>query len=196
MIETIKKSMKGMILYTIIMLVIGIIFAVNPGTSINIMNMFIAVVAMLIGGYFVFDYIRTPRENKLLSFSLAFGIVLIGIGLFIFVNPEALTKFAIKLVGIILIVKAIYKLQIALNIRKVSRAWKYNLLVSLLTLTMGLIMIIYPDGTAEWFLRVIGVFIALGAIGELAESAYVMGTIKDIKEALTDDSKEIPFEEK
>jgi uncharacterized membrane protein HdeD (DUF308 family) len=196
MIETIKKSMKGMILYTIIMLVVGIIFAVNPGTSINIMNMFIAVVAMLIGGYFVFDYIRTPRETKLLSFSLAFGIVLIGIGLFIFVNPDALVKFAIKLVGIILIVKAIYKLQIALNIRKVSKAWKYNLLVSLLTLTMGLIMIIYTDGTAEWFLRVIGIFIALGAIGELIESAYVMGTIKDIKDAISSDSKEIPFEEK
>jgi uncharacterized membrane protein HdeD (DUF308 family) len=196
MIETIKKSMKGMILYTIIMLVIGIILAVNPGTSIDIMNMFIAVIAMLIGGYFVYDYIRTPRENKLLSFSLAFGIVLIGIGLFIFVNPTALTKLVVKLVGIVLIVKAIYKLQIALNIRKISKAWKYNLLVALLTLTMGLIMIIYPDGTVEWFLRLIGIIIALGAIGELIESAYVMGTIKEIKEAITDDSKVIPFEEK
>ena len=196
MIETIKKSMKGMILYTIIMLVIGIILAVNPGTSIDIMNMFIAVIAMLIGGYFVYDYIRTPRENKLLSFSLAFGIVLIGIGLFIFVNPTALTKLVVKLVGIVLIVKAIYKLQIALNIRKISKAWKYNLLVALLTLTMGLIMIIYPDGTVEWFLRLIGIVIALGAIGELIESAYVMGTIKEIKEAITDDSKVIPFEEK
>jgi uncharacterized membrane protein HdeD (DUF308 family) len=196
MIETIKKSMKGMILYTIIMLVIGIILAVNPGTSIDIMNMFIAVIAMLIGGYFVYDYIRTPRENKLLSFSLAFGIVLIGIGLFIFVNPTALTKLVVKLVGIVLIVKAIYKLQIALNIRKISKAWKYNLLVALLTLTMGLIMIIYPDGTVEWFLRLIGIIIALGAVGELIESAYVMGTIKEIKEAITDDSKVIPFEEK
>jgi uncharacterized membrane protein HdeD (DUF308 family) len=196
MIETIKKSMKGMILYTIIMLVIGIILAVNPGTSIDIMNMFIAVIAMLIGGYFVYDYIRTPRENKLLSFSLAFGIVLIGIGLFIFVNPTALTKLVVKLVGIVLIVKAIYKLQIALNIRKISKAWKYNLLVALLTLTMGLIMIIYTDGTVEWFLRLIGIIIALGAIGELIESAYVMGTIKEIKEAITDDSKVIPFEEK
>jgi uncharacterized membrane protein HdeD (DUF308 family) len=158
--------------------------------------MFIAVIAMLIGGYFVYDYIRTPRENKLLSFSLAFGIVLIGIGLFIFVNPTALTKLVVKLVGIVLIVKAIYKLQIALNIRKISKAWKYNLLVALLTLTMGLIMIIYPDGTVEWFLRLIGIIIALGAVGELIESAYVMGTIKEIKEAITDDSKVIPFEEK
>ena len=196
MIDSIKKSMKGMILYTIIMLAIGIIFAVNPSASINTMNMFIAIIAMLIGGYFIFDYIRTPRENKLLSFSLAFGIVLMGIGLFIFVNPGALIKFAIKLVGIILIVKGIYKLQIALNIRKISKGWKYNLLVSLLTLTMGLIMIIYPEAAAETYLRVIGIFIALGAVGELVESAYVMGTIKDIKEAVNSDVKEIPYEEK
>ena len=194
MIETIKKSMKGMILYTIIMLVVGIIFAVNPGTSINVMTGFIAVLAMLLGGYFVFDYIRTPRENKLLSFSLAFGIVLIGIGLFIFLKRDALINFITVLIGIVLIVKAIYKFQIALNIRKLSKGWKYNLLVALLTLTMGLVLVLYPDGSAHAFLRIVGIVIALGAIGELVETAYVMGTIK---EATSEDKpKEIPFEEK
>ena len=192
MIETIKKSMKGMILYTIIMLVVGIIFAVNPGTSINVMTGFIAIVAMLLGGYFIFDYIRTPGENKLLSFSLAFGIVLVGIGLFIFLKRDALINFITVLIGISLIVKAIYKFQIALNIRKISKGWKYNLLVALLTLTMGLVLVLYPDGSAHVFLRIVGIIIALGAIGELVETAYVMGTIKEVNS----DAKEITYKEK
>ena len=192
MIETIKKSMKGMILYTIIMLVVGIIFAVNPGTSINVMTGFIAIVAMLLGGYFIFDYIRTPGENKLLSFSLAFGIVLVGIGLFIFLKRDALINFITVLIGISLIVKAIYKFQIALNIRKISKGWKYNLLVALLTLTMGLVLVLYPDGSAHVFLRIVGIIIALGAIGELVETAYVMGTIKEVNS----DAKEISYKEK
>jgi uncharacterized membrane protein HdeD (DUF308 family) len=197
MIDIIKKSMKGMLVYTIIMLVIGIIFAVNPGTSINVMTGFIAILAMLLGGYFVFDYIKTPREQKLLSFSLAFGIVLIGIGLFIFLKRDALINFITVLIGITLIVKAIYKLQIALNIRKLTKGWKYNLLVALLTFTMGLILVIYPEGSAETFLRIIGIVIALGAIGELVETAYVMGTIKeDITPTVASDAKELPFEEK
>ena len=196
MIDIIKKSMKGMILYTIIMLVVGIIFAVNPATSINVMTGFIAILAMLLGGYFVFDYIRTPRENKLLSFSLAFGIVMIGIGLFIFLRRDALINFITVLIGIVLIVKAIYKFQIALNIRKLTKGWKYNLLVALLTLSMGLLLVIYPDGSAETFLRIIGIVIALGAVGELIETAYVMGTIKDVTEQVQEKVQEIPFEEK
>ena len=196
MIDIIKKSMKGMLVYTIIMLVVGIIFAVAPGKSIEVMSGFISIIAMLLGGYFVFDYIRTPKESKLLSFSLAFGIVLFGIGLFIFLKRDALVNFITVLIGISLIVKAIYKLQIALNIRKYTKGWKYNLLVALLTLTMGCILVIYPNGSAETFLRIVGIIIAAGAIGELAESAYVMGTIKEVTNAVSTEVKEVPFEEK
>lgn len=197
MIDIIKKSMRGMLVYTIIMLVVGIIFAVNPATSINVMTGFIAILAMLLGGYFVFDYIKTPSEKKLLSFSLAFGIVLIGIGLFIFLKRDALINFITVLIGITLIVKAIYKLQIALNIRKITKGWKYNLLVALLTFTMGCILVIYPNGAAETFLRIIGIVIALGSIGELVETAYVMGTIKEATNVeIVSDAKELTFEEK
>ena len=196
MIDIIKKSMRGMIVYTIIMLVVGIIFAVNPATSINVMTGFIALVAMLLGGYFIFDYIRTPKENKLLSFSLAFGIVMIGIGLFVFLKKDALINFITVLIGIVLIVKAIYKLQIALNIRKITKGWKYNLLVALLTFTMGLILVLYPNGSAHVFLRIVGILIAVGAVGELVETAYVMGSIKDATNQSNDKVQEIPFEEK
>ena len=59
---------------------------------------------------------------------------------------------------------------------------------------MGLVLVLYPDGSAHAFLRIVGIVIALGAIGELVETAYVMGTIK---EATSEDKpKEIPFEEK
>jgi hypothetical protein len=62
---------------------------------------------------------------------------------------------------------------------------------------MGLILVIYPEGSAETFLRIIGIVIALGAIGELVETAYVMGTIKeDITPTVASDAKELPFEEK
>ena len=61
---------------------------------------------------------------------------------------------------------------------------------------MGLILVIYPEGSAETFLRIIGIIIALGAIGELVETAYVMGTIKEGTETVASDAKELPFEEK
>ena len=191
MLDIIKKSMRGMIVYTLVILVIGIIFAIAPAESIKIMNGFIAVVSMLLGGYFIFDYIRAPKEQKLLNFLLAFGIILIGIGIFLFIKPNILVDFITVLVGIILVVKAIYKVQTALYIRKMTKAWKYNLLVGLLIFTAGLLLIIYPSGSAEVFLRIIGIVLAIGAIGELVETAFVMGTLKEAT-----DTKEIPFQEK
>ncbi len=204
MIDIIKKSMRGMLIYTIVILVIGIIFAIAPAKSIDVMTGFIAVVSMLLGGYFIFDYIRTPNERKLLSFSLAFGIVLIGVGLFLFLKKDALTNLITVLVGICLIVKAIYKFQIAINIRKLTKNWKYNLLVAALTFTMGLILVIYPSEAAETFLRIVGIVIALGAIGELVETAYVMGSIKEMNAhpmqtttpTVQNEVQELPYTEK
>ena len=196
MLDIIKKSMRGMIVYTLVILVIGIIFAIAPQESIKIMNGFIAVVSMLLGGYFIFDYIRAPKEQKLLNFSLAFGIILIGIGIFLFLKPDLLVNFITVLVGIILVVKAIYKVQTALYIRKITKAWKYNLLVGLLIFTAGLLLIIYPSGSAEIFLRIIGIVLAVGSIGELAETAFVMGTLKDVNNQVQEKVQEIPFQEK
>ena len=204
MMDIIKKSMRGMLIYTIVILVIGIIFAIAPAKSIDVMTGFIAVVSMLLGGYFIFDYIRTPNERKLLSFSLAFGIVLIGVGLFLFLKKDALTNLITVLVGICLIVKAIYKFQIAINIRKLTKNWKYNLLVAALTFTMGLILVIYPSESAETFLRIVGIVIALGAIGELVETAYVMGSIKEMNTpapqqttpTVQNEVQELPYTEK
>ena len=196
MLDIIKKSMRGMIVYTLVILVIGIIFAIAPQESIKIMNGFIAVVSMLLGGYFIFDYIRTPKEQKLLNFSLAFGIILIGIGIFLFLKPDVLVNFITVLVGIILVVKAIYKIQTALYIRKITKAWKYNLLVGLLIFTAGLLLIIYPSGSAEIFLRIIGIVLAVGSIGELVETAFVMGTLKDVNNQVQEKVQEIPFQEK
>lgn len=195
MLDIIKKSMRGMIIYTLFILVIGIIFAIAPDKSIMIMNGFIAVVSMLLGGYFIFDYIRAPKEQKLLNFSLAFGIILIGIGIFLFLKPDLLVNLITVLVGIILIVKAIYKIQTALFIRKMTKTWKYDLLVGLLIFTTGLLLIIYPNAGAEIFLRIVGIVIAVGAIGELAEIAFVMGALKE-GTTNTNNTKEIPFEEK
>lgn len=183
-----KKCEKTMLVSTIITLVLGVILIIEPTGSIKMLTSIVAIMCMLMGGFQLIDFIRKPREEKMTSLSMVLGIILLAIGLFLFLNADALIKFITVIIGCSLCLKSLFKLQFALNLKGVSDKWKLNLIAGLITLSLGLLLIINPFESAELFLRIVGIVIAVGSIAELVETIIVMKSLDDVKE--------IKFEEK
>ena len=142
----------------------------------------IAITCMLMGGFQLIDYIRKPREEKMTSLSFIFGIILLAVGLFLFINNEALVRFITVIIGITLCVKSLFKLQFAINLRGISDKWKYNLFAGIIGMSLGLIIFINPFESASLFLRIIGFSLVVGSILELVETGMVMNSLNDVKE--------------
>ena len=58
----------------------------------------------------------------------------------------------------------------------------HNLIAGLVSMGLGILLIVNPFGSAELFLRIMGIVIVIGSIAELIETAMVMKTLEDVKE--------------
>lgn len=206
MIDKLKKIEKNLIFSTIVTLVLGLLLTIFPDMSLKILAYVIGISLMVMGGAFIIDYVKGTRLEKITSISFVLGIIFIGIGLFFVVAHQSILNFIMIVIGIIFLIKGLCKVQLALNVRGVLDAWKYNLIVAILTLTIGLILVLNPGKSAETFLRIVGIFIIIGSFADLAESIWILKDLDKVHDADfidkkrvdildTSDEEEVPDEE-
>ena len=206
MIDKLKKIEKNLIFSTIVTLVLGLLLTIFPDMSLKILAYVIGISLMVMGGAFIIDYVKGTRLEKITSISFVLGIIFIGIGLFFVVAHQSILNFIMIVIGIIFLIKGLCKVQLALNVRGVLDAWKYNLIVAVLTLTIGLILVLNPGKSAETFLRIVGIFIIIGSFADLAESIWILKDLDKVHDADfidkksvdildTSDEEEVPDEE-
>ncbi len=189
-LEFAKRCEKNMLFSTVLTLILGIVLAYSPEGSIKVITGIIAALFLLIGILQLVDYVKQSKVEKMMSLSLILGILLSVVGIFLFINLESLANFITTLIGIAILIKSLFKLQFAFNIRDISDKWFYNLIVGIVGIILGIVLLVNPFDSAKMFLRIVGIIFIIGSIVELVEICMVIKTI-DEHEAI-----ELPFEEK
>ena len=189
-LEFAKRCEKNMLFSTVLTLILGIVLAYSPEGSIKVITGIIAALFLLIGILQLVDYVKQSKVEKMMSLSLILGILLSVVGIFLFINLESLANFITTLIGIAILIKSLFKLQFAFNIRDISDEWFYNLIVGIVGIVLGIVLLVNPFDSAKMFLRIVGIIFIIGSIVELVEICMVIKTI-DEHEAI-----ELPFEEK
>ncbi len=187
-LDYVRRCERSMLFSTIITLILGLVLVFEPGGSIRVITSLIAVMFIFIGAIQLIDYFRQSKEEKIMSLSLILGIILCGIGVFLFINLNALVNFITTVIGVMILVKSLFKIQFAFNIRGISDKWFYNLIVGGVGITLGVILLLNPFSSAELFLRIVGGILSFSSILEIVETFVVMKTL--------DDAKNLPFSEK
>jgi len=188
LVKNAKRSEKSIIASSILTLVVGVMLAIYPGNTLSLIGKVIGVALMIIGVSQVVIFFKNEKEDRVANTSFALGIILFAIGLYVFINDKSLTNIFTTIIGLLICIKSIYKIQLAISLKNYSSTWKYNLVSGLIVLSMGLIIIFYPIETASTVLRVIGVILIVSSVYEIIESLVVIKKI--------DDFKDLPFKEK
>ena len=179
-----KRSEKSIIVSSILTLVVGVMLAIYPGNTLSLIGKVIGVALMIIGVSQVVIFFKNEKEDRVANTSFALGIILFAIGLYVFINDKSLTNVFTTIIGLLICIKSIYKIQLAISLKNYSSTWKYNLVSGLIVLSMGLIIIFYPIETASTILRVIGVILIVSSVYEIIESLVVIKKIDDFKDLL------------
>lgn len=185
-----KRCEKNMLFSTVLTLILGVVLAFEPEGSIKVITGLIGALFILIGSLQLFDYLKQNKLEKMMSVSLILGLILCGIGIFLFINLESLANFITTLIGITILIKSLFKLQFAFNIKDISDKWYYNLIVGVIGVILGVVLLVNPFDSAVIFLRIVGILLIIGSIAELIETSLVLKTINEHV------ATELPFEEK
>ncbi len=164
---------------------IGLAMLLFPGVSAELTGTVIGIAMIVFGliklaGYFSRDLFRLAFQ-----FDLAFGLLLIAIGVIVVINPIDALSFICVALGIPILADGLFKIQIAVDSRRFGiRNWWVILIVALITGFFGLTLVFRPAESAAVLMLMLGVaLITEGALNMLT----VLSAVKIIKHQQPDD---------
>lgn len=135
----------GQIIVDSIIITFCLYFASNPKISTKILETVFAILLICVGIYNITKYLLTNKGFRLYKFDLLTGFITTVLGLVILLNPFSITSILTICIGIWLVYTSIFKLTIALQLKKIkSESWIINLAISVCTALLGIIFIINP----------------------------------------------------
>jgi uncharacterized membrane protein HdeD (DUF308 family) len=179
-----KSGVKSIIISAVLTLIIGIMLTFNPSGSISLMTKIISLGLMVVGIYELIIFFKETKEERLGNASFALGVIIFAIGLYMYINDQALTNIIFKIIGIMVCVKSIYKIQLALSVKDYSGGWKYALVSGIIVLSIGIVMIFYTGDFANTVAMVIGICLIISSIYEIVESLTLIKKINTTTKAI------------
>lgn len=178
--ERINKRLGASILTSIIFLLVGALLIINPDTFIASISYILGGVLIVNGVWTAIKYINDKGEKSLVNFSLIYAIICAIAGLLLVLNPNAIATILIYVVGFWMIVNSVIKIQMALNLKsnKIEH-WQLPLLMSIFTLILAIFLILKPIDFAEAITQVIGIFVVVYSIIDIAEYITIKKTMKE-----------------
>ena len=176
-----KKLKSGMTWMSVGYIVLGLILALMPTTS-------MLVVCYVLGGaLLLFGLIRMVNYIRLGSWSIAYydmsSVVLsLLIGLLLVIKPDIFITLIPFLLGFLVMVDSAMHIQTSFELKSLGyKRWFVELILAAVTLVLGILMVFNPFSTANVFVIYLGVVLIVDGVMNLVDVFYVSHKIKKLK---------------
>lgn len=181
------KSLKvNYSLSALICVILGIVLLVWPGQSTQVVCMILGIV---LGGFGIIQiilYLATQEKTMVSHSMMMLGIVLAVIGGWIVLKPETIIKAIPMIVGILIVIHGLHNAVQAIDLKKMQYDnWWVALLLSLLTIALGVVLICNPFTVVDTVVRLIGAFLIYDGLSDMWILSRVFKTKKN-KEKIID----------
>lgn len=140
-----KPVQKALILSAAIYIVVGLILVIWPDQARQIIIYAIGATALLYGGYRIVDFFSRKENFSGIQIGVALGIACIMLGLFLLFKANVVVTLLATVIGVVIIVDSILRLQIALNLRlSGEKGWIALIVTAFVTLVFGILLLFNP----------------------------------------------------
>ncbi len=190
--DTYKKILYSSMITGIIFFCFGLFLFLKPETTINSISYFLGGILIIIGFVTFLKYIlNNDTVVKKFDVDLIYGIVGMVAGLVLILNPKAIATIIPFILGMWIVISSAIKLQYALTLKQFeSSHWKVPFTVSIISLIWGIILVFNPFQGAVVITKVIGIFVMVYALLEIAEGILFHKNGKIINKATITIEKE------
>ena len=181
------KSLKvNYSLSAVICVILGIVLLVWPGQSTQVVCMILGIV---LGGFGIVQivlYLATQEKTVASHSMMVLGIVLAVIGGWIVLKPDTIIKAIPMIVGILIVIHGLHNAVQAIDLKKMQYDnWWVALLLSILTVALGIVLICNPFTVVDTVVRIIGAFLIYDGLSDMWILSRVFKTKKN-KEKIID----------
>ena len=163
-----KKELAGQLISAVVYIALGLILALSPGMSANLICSGIGVCALVYGAFSILLYYMRRRDGDVSRFALPVGIAFAALGAFCLIAPEVVLSIIPLLFGVVLLIDGSGKLGRAFELRRAGfPGWSTVLVVALLVMLFGVLLVTQPYMAVETVMRLFGALLAADGAIEL-----------------------------
>lgn len=184
------KSLKvNYSLSAVICVILGIVLLVWPGQSTQVVFMVLGIVLGGFGLIQIILYLATKEKTMVSHSMMMLGVVLAVIGGWIVLKPETIIKAVPMIVGILIVIHGFHNAVQAIDLKKMQYDnWWVALLLSLLTVALGVVLICNPFTIVDTVVRIIGAFLVYDGLSDMWILSRVFKTKKNREKIIDTDA--------
>lgn len=181
--KILRKIKANVVVSSLLCVVLGLVLVIWPGMSMQIVCAAIGVVLILTGIMKIAEYFIVKDGSLYVQTNLIFGIVLTVVGVWIVVQPDKVLAIIPIIVGIVIVLHGIHKLQQAVTLCKSHYdKWWVALILGLLTVGLGVLLICRPFEALDTIVMLIGFFLIYDGLSNIWIISRVYKTAKMLKQ--------------
>ena len=139
-----RKIMWIEIAISIVLILIGVIFLIWPGISVQILSILFRIIILSSGIMNIYGYIK--RKNfPIFKFHLVYGILSVILGILTIINPFTFSQVVTVFIGVWMLYLAIVKIDLSLRLKTINESsWSLLLVSAILEIFMSILIFINP----------------------------------------------------
>ena len=155
--KIIRAAKIGYIILSAIFCALGVLLMTDPGLSVALIGDIVGIVLVAFGIIKLVGYISKDLYRLAFQFDLAFGILLIALGLVLLIKPESTMNILCVILGIEIIADGLFKVQTSLDARRFGlNTWWLILSLAIIAGAIGAVLIFYPSESVRALTWVLG----------------------------------------
>ena len=165
-VKLIRAAKAGYVALSAGFCLLGALLMLRPGLSIAVIGDIVGAALIAFGAVKLMGYFSKDLYRLAFQFDLAFGILLIALGLAILIRPNLAVNVLCIILGIEIIADGLFKLQTALDARRFGlERWWLILALALMAGAVGIVLVMNPAGGARAMTVLLGgALLAEGAL--------------------------------
>lgn len=160
-----KKLKNSYIVVAVAYVVFGMSLAIKPELSSTVICFAVGALCLIYSITALIKYFTDGRRNYYIEPNFILPVVMAIFGFVIIVRPSIIVSILPVIVGIVLIISGIMKLQDSFNLKKYAyKKWFVVLIFSIVSIVLGVVVILNPFGTGLLFIRIVGIFFTVDGL--------------------------------
>ena len=177
----------GYIVSSLLLCALGAALIVHPSFSATALCALMGALLICYGIFKVIGYWSKDLFRLAFQFDLAFGILMIAVGLIMVIRPSQMLALVNLVIGILVLADGLFKIQIALDSKAFGiKAWWLIMALAAAAVVFGILLMVDPFASSALLMILLG--ISLLAEGIL-NFCVMICTVKIMKNQIPDTTK-------
>lgn len=176
--EILKEMKRNAVITSTIYIIVGLVLTLFPASTARTIGYAFATVILIAGLGFLYRFVVKDAAYSFVGNELVIGTVLVLASIFVFVRVESVVSFIPVLLGVVVMVSGITKLQNAIGLQKMRYQGSTAVLIfAVLNILFGIVLVFNPFSAVTTLIMLIGLGLVFSGVTDLITTFWIAKNI-------------------